>query len=71
VESLPRARHELRIIMTRKENPGLKQDAMASFLSILFGINTLGKLVFVLLPEDKDLRILVLSDFDQSGLFSI
>lgn len=57
--------------MTRQENPGLKQDAMASFLSIVFGINTLGKLVFVLLPEDKDLRILVVSDFDQSGLFSM
>jgi hypothetical protein len=71
VESLPRARHELRIIMTRQRNPGLKQDAMASFLSIVFGINTLGKLVFVFLPEDKDLGILVVSDFDQSGLFRI
>ena len=71
MESLPRARHELRIRITKQENPGLKQDAMAPFLSILFGINTLGKLVFVLLPEDKDLRILVVSDFDQSGLFSI
>jgi hypothetical protein len=57
--------------MTRKENPGLKQDAMAPFLSILFGINTLGKSVFVLLPEDKDLRILVVSDFDQSRQFNI
>jgi hypothetical protein len=58
-------------MMTRQENPGLKQDAMASFLSIVFGINTLGKLAFVLLLEDKDLRSLVVSNFDQSGLFSI